>query len=512
MRPALVRETREDRPAAVRLRNCSLSFGGVPVLKNVSLDVYRNEFVSILGPSGCGKSTLLRLMLGLVRPEGGGTIDFAGKSPRIGIVFQKPVLMPWLTALQNVELALSLGENKRKWPKRARREKADDAEMDGIHAHGRDHRIQDRRHDQDERSHVHRRSQEQEQDVDEQQDDINVVRDAQEQIRDEHRDFQIRQDEPEGFGCRDQEKHHGDGPERLFQDDDEMLEGQIPVDEKRQDERVHAGDRPGFGGREPAGKDPAQDDDAGHDRQDPVRDDARNFLEFDGFALLVPASCGYEKGGDQEPDQHEQGRNHARHEQGGDGHAARRHGVQDHVVAGGHDDALDGRHGGQPHAEVGGVFLFPHHRDHDGTDGRRVRGRRSGDVAEQETRHAVDQGQTAADGADEEHGQVDQPRGETALAHDHAGQDKERNGQKRKGIQPLDHLLSDGLEGKSRDPGCHDGGTHQHEGDRKAQQEHDQKGDDQCNQCGCGSGAHSGISSSNPLWRIVSMPIRWRKP
>jgi len=127
MRPALVRENREDRPAAVRLRNCSLSFGGVPVLKNVSLDVYRNEFVSILGPSGCGKSTLLRLMLGLVRPEGGGTIDFAGKSPRIGIVFQKPVLMPWLTALQNVELALSLGENKRKWPKRERREKAEEA-------------------------------------------------------------------------------------------------------------------------------------------------------------------------------------------------------------------------------------------------------------------------------------------------------------------------------------------------------------------------------------------------
>lgn len=54
---------------AISLKRCSLSFNSVPVLNNVSLDIYKNEFVSILGPSGCGKSSLLRIMLELLRPQ-----------------------------------------------------------------------------------------------------------------------------------------------------------------------------------------------------------------------------------------------------------------------------------------------------------------------------------------------------------------------------------------------------------------------------------------------------------
>ncbi|MNZ79112.1 Bicarbonate transport ATP-binding protein CmpD [compost metagenome] len=110
----------------VSLKNCSLSFGDVQVLNQVNLDIYKNEFVSILGPSGCGKSTLLRLMLELLKPDAGGEVAYSASELSIGIVFQKPVLMPWLTAIQNIVLPLSLGE-KKKFSKKEAREKAESA-------------------------------------------------------------------------------------------------------------------------------------------------------------------------------------------------------------------------------------------------------------------------------------------------------------------------------------------------------------------------------------------------
>src|SRR4051794_19733176 len=94
--------------AAITLNNCSLSFGSTRVLDKVSLEVRKGEFLSILGPSGCGKSTILRLMLGLLKPDEGGSITHSPDSLNIGMVFQKPVLMPWLTSMQNIELPLSI--------------------------------------------------------------------------------------------------------------------------------------------------------------------------------------------------------------------------------------------------------------------------------------------------------------------------------------------------------------------------------------------------------------------
>jgi len=108
---------------AVTLKNCSLSFGDVNVLNNVSIDIYKNEFVSILGPSGCGKSTLLRLMLDLLQPNAGGEIVYPSKELSLGMVFQKPVLMPWLTAIQNISLPLTIGE--KKFSKKEIKEKAE---------------------------------------------------------------------------------------------------------------------------------------------------------------------------------------------------------------------------------------------------------------------------------------------------------------------------------------------------------------------------------------------------
>ena len=84
----------------------------LPVLRDISFDVYENEVVSLIGESGCGKTTLLRTIQGLVRHDS-GTISVDGKEVRSagrdrGFVFQQPSLLPWRTARQNVEFGLEL--------------------------------------------------------------------------------------------------------------------------------------------------------------------------------------------------------------------------------------------------------------------------------------------------------------------------------------------------------------------------------------------------------------------
>ncbi|MCF8885271.1 MAG: ABC transporter ATP-binding protein [Nitrososphaerota archaeon] len=80
------------------------------IFDHLSLNVYYAEFLGIAGPSGCGKSTLLRIMAGLLKPDY-GEVYFRGKilkepEPRISMVFQNPVLLPWYTVLKNVMLGL----------------------------------------------------------------------------------------------------------------------------------------------------------------------------------------------------------------------------------------------------------------------------------------------------------------------------------------------------------------------------------------------------------------------
>ncbi len=93
---------------AITLSGVSKHFGrgaGVPALVGIDLEVARGEFLCVLGASGCGKSTLLNLMAGLDQPTA-GTVTVNGGNP--GLMFQEPALFPWLTAAQNVELALRL--------------------------------------------------------------------------------------------------------------------------------------------------------------------------------------------------------------------------------------------------------------------------------------------------------------------------------------------------------------------------------------------------------------------
>lgn len=101
-------------------------------LDRISLDVAEGEFCCLVGASGCGKTTLLNLMAGIDRPQA-GTIEVAG---RPALLFQDAALFPWLTAQQNIELALRLRGV-------ARAQRADRARelLETVHLEGFGHRL-----------------------------------------------------------------------------------------------------------------------------------------------------------------------------------------------------------------------------------------------------------------------------------------------------------------------------------------------------------------------------------
>lgn len=95
----------------LELRDLTFGYGSSTVLSAIDLTVPEGQLVALVGPSGSGKTTLLRLAAGLETPSA-GTIRWRGQpvaSPSLarGIVFQDYSLFPWMTLLQNVELALS---------------------------------------------------------------------------------------------------------------------------------------------------------------------------------------------------------------------------------------------------------------------------------------------------------------------------------------------------------------------------------------------------------------------
>jgi NitT/TauT family transport system ATP-binding protein len=94
---------------AIRIKGVSKTFGRgsefTVALKEVDLDVAEREFLCIVGASGCGKSTLLNLIAELDQPST-GTIETGGR--KVAFMFQEATLFPWLTAGQNVDLALKL--------------------------------------------------------------------------------------------------------------------------------------------------------------------------------------------------------------------------------------------------------------------------------------------------------------------------------------------------------------------------------------------------------------------
>jgi NitT/TauT family transport system ATP-binding protein len=88
--------------ALLRLEQVTHRFDGLEVLRDLSLDVRRGEFVALVGPSGCGKTTLLNLCSGYEQPTS-GQVHRAG---RVRMVFQQDGLFPWLTVGENVRMGL----------------------------------------------------------------------------------------------------------------------------------------------------------------------------------------------------------------------------------------------------------------------------------------------------------------------------------------------------------------------------------------------------------------------
>ena len=97
----------------IELKNISKSFDGEMVLDNISLDIYDNEFITLLGPSGCGKTTTLRMIGGFVQPDQGDVIfmgqrinDVPPHKRNVNTVFQKYALFPHLNVFENVAFPL----------------------------------------------------------------------------------------------------------------------------------------------------------------------------------------------------------------------------------------------------------------------------------------------------------------------------------------------------------------------------------------------------------------------
>ena len=99
----------------IEFRNIVKTFDGQVVLKGVNLNIYENEFVTLLGPSGCGKTTLLRILGGFLEQDE-GTVIFDGqcidKVPpyrrEINTVFQRYALFPHLNVYENIAFGLRI--------------------------------------------------------------------------------------------------------------------------------------------------------------------------------------------------------------------------------------------------------------------------------------------------------------------------------------------------------------------------------------------------------------------
>ena len=103
---------------ALAITGAAKTFAGAgfttPVFSGIDLRVRPGQIAALLGPSGCGKSTLLRILAGLDELSA-GSIEWpqsAGRAHRVGMVFQEPLLLPWLSVVENVTLGLSYAANK----------------------------------------------------------------------------------------------------------------------------------------------------------------------------------------------------------------------------------------------------------------------------------------------------------------------------------------------------------------------------------------------------------------
>ena len=112
------------------LKNIKKSFGETNVLKGISLDIGKGEFITLLGSSGCGKTTTLRIVAGLETPDEGQVIlegqDVTNLEPHkrdVNTVFQNYALFPHMDVAANIAYGLKI----RKVPKAEQKQKVEEA-------------------------------------------------------------------------------------------------------------------------------------------------------------------------------------------------------------------------------------------------------------------------------------------------------------------------------------------------------------------------------------------------
>ena len=88
------------------------SYGHEPVFNSISFDVHRSEVIAIMGPSGSGKSTLLKVLSGLILPTEGSFQMNLPEGECATLMFQSPLLQPWLTVGDNVALPAKIKQRK----------------------------------------------------------------------------------------------------------------------------------------------------------------------------------------------------------------------------------------------------------------------------------------------------------------------------------------------------------------------------------------------------------------
>ncbi len=105
-------ESLEERNYKIEVKNLTKRFGDLLVLNNISFNVAKGEFISIVGPTGCGKTTFLNCLSKLIpTSEGNIYIDGEPADPEkhnISFVFQEPTCMPWRTVRENVAFGMEV--------------------------------------------------------------------------------------------------------------------------------------------------------------------------------------------------------------------------------------------------------------------------------------------------------------------------------------------------------------------------------------------------------------------
>ena len=109
----------QEKNKLIQFRHIVKEFDGQVVLKGIDLDIYENEFVTLLGPSGCGKTTLLRILGGFLEPSEGQVIlngedicEVPAYKRELNTVFQKYALFPHMNVYDNIVLPFVFDKSK----------------------------------------------------------------------------------------------------------------------------------------------------------------------------------------------------------------------------------------------------------------------------------------------------------------------------------------------------------------------------------------------------------------